>query len=70
MTNFALLMYYRTTKSNRYKTNILAYRLIFIGIFVNINANTVQFHKKKLFEKLHAENITETMGIATNLRLI
>ncbi|WP_288353793.1 LuxR C-terminal-related transcriptional regulator [uncultured Bacteroides sp.] len=32
--------------------------------------NTVKFHKKKLFEKLHAENITEAVGIAANLRLI
>ena len=35
-----------------------------------IDANTVKFHKKKLFEKLHAKNITEAVGIAANLRLI
>lgn len=35
-----------------------------------IDSNTVKFHKKKLFQKLHAENITEAIGIATNLRLI
>ena len=41
-----------------------------IGETLFIDANTVKFHKKKLFEKLHAENITEAVGIATNLRLI
>ena len=35
-----------------------------------IDPNTVKFHKKKLFEKLHAKNITEAVGIAANLRLI
>lgn len=35
-----------------------------------IDANTVKFHKKKLFKKLRAENITETVGIAAYLRLI
>ena len=34
------------------------------------NAKTVKFNKKKLFEKLHAENITEAVGIAANMRLI
>lgn len=33
------------------------------------NINTVKFHKK-LFEKLHAENIHEAVIIAANLRLI
>lgn len=41
-----------------------------IGEILFIDANTVKFHKKKLFEKLHAENITEAVGIAANLRLI
>lgn len=41
-----------------------------IGENLYIDANTVKFHKKKLFEKLHAENITEAVGIAANLRLI
>lgn len=35
-----------------------------------IDVNTVKYHKKNLFYKLHAENITEAIGIATNLRLI
>lgn len=41
-----------------------------IGENLCIDANTVKFHKKKIFEKLHAENITEAVGIAANLRLI
>lgn len=41
-----------------------------IGETLFIDANTVKFHKKKLFEKLHAKNITEAVGIAANLRLI
>ena len=41
-----------------------------IGASLFIDANTVKFHKKKLFEKLHAVNITEAVGIAANLRLI
>ena len=41
-----------------------------IGETLFIDSNTVKFHKKKLFEKLHAENITEAVGIAANLRLI
>lgn len=41
-----------------------------IGEMLFIDANTVKFHKKKLFEKLHAGNITEAVGIAANLRLI
>lgn len=41
-----------------------------IGEYLFIDANTVKFHKKKLFEKLHAENITEAIGIATNMKLI
>ena len=41
-----------------------------IGENLFIDTNTVKFHKKKLFEKLHAENITEAVGIAANLRLI
>ena len=41
-----------------------------IGETLFIDANTVKFHKKELFEKLHAENITEAVGIAANLRLI
>ncbi len=41
-----------------------------IGETLFIDANTVKFHKKKLFEKLHTENITETVGLAANLRLI
>ena len=35
-----------------------------------VDINTVKFHKKNLFCKLQAENITEAIGIATNLRLI
>ena len=41
-----------------------------IGEILFIDANTVKYHKKKLFENLHAENITEAVGIAANLRLI
>lgn len=41
-----------------------------IGETLFIDANTVKYHKKKLFENLHAENITEAVGIAANLRLI
>lgn len=41
-----------------------------IGEELFIDPNTVKFHKKKLFEKLHAKNITEAVGIAVNLRLI
>lgn len=41
-----------------------------IGENLFIDTNTVKFHKKKLFEKLHAENITEAVGIAANMRLI
>ena len=41
-----------------------------IGETLFIDANTVKYHKKKLFDKLHAENITEAVGIAANLRLI
>ena len=41
-----------------------------IGEILFIDANTVKFHKKKLFEKLHAENIIEAVGIAANLRMI
>lgn len=41
-----------------------------IGESLFIDANTVKFHKKKLFEKLQAENITEAIGIAAYLRLI
>ena len=37
-----------------------------IGETLFIDANTVKFHKKKIFEKLHAENITEAVGIAAN----
>ncbi len=41
-----------------------------IGETLFIDANTVKFHKKKLVEKLRAENITEAVGIAANLKLI
>ncbi len=41
-----------------------------IGERLFINADTVKFHRKKLFQKLEAENITEAIGIASNLRLI
>lgn len=41
-----------------------------IGECLFIDANTVKFHKKKLFEKLRARNITEAVGIASNLRMI
>lgn len=41
-----------------------------IGENLFVDANTVKFHKKKLFEKLHAENIIEAVDIAANLRLI
>ena len=40
-----------------------------IGETLFIDGNTVKYHKKKLFEKLHTENITEAVGIAANLRL-
>lgn len=35
-----------------------------------IDVNTVKFHKKKIFQKLQTENITEAIGIAADLRLI
>ena len=38
------------------------------NLFVDVN--TVKFHKKSLFNKLQAENITEAIGIAANMRLI
>lgn len=38
------------------------------NLFVDVN--TVKFHKKKLFQKLQAENITEAIGITSNLKLI
>lgn len=41
-----------------------------IGEALFIDANTVKYHKKNVFEKLHAENITEAVGIAANLGLI
>lgn len=41
-----------------------------IGEQLFITADTVKFHKKKLFEKLHAENITEAVGIAAQWQLI
>ena len=41
-----------------------------IGAALFIDANTVKYHKKNIFEKLHAENITEAVGIAANLGLI
>ncbi|WP_235816738.1 helix-turn-helix transcriptional regulator [Bacteroides mediterraneensis] len=41
-----------------------------MGETLFIAPNTVKFHKKKLFEKLHAENITEAVDIKANLRLI
>lgn len=41
-----------------------------IGECLFIDANTVKYHKKKLFEKLHADNITEAIGIAANMKLI
>ncbi|WP_455591385.1 response regulator transcription factor [Bacteroides sp.] len=41
-----------------------------IGECLFVDVNTVKFHKKKIFEKLHAENITEAIGIATNMKLI
>ena len=41
-----------------------------IGAALFIDANTVKYHKKNVFEKLQAENITEAVGIAANLGLI
>lgn len=41
-----------------------------IGETLCIDTNTVKFHKKNLFEKLHAKNITEAVGIAAQMRLI
>lgn len=41
-----------------------------VGETLFIAPNTVKFHKEKLFEKLHAENITEAVDIKANLRLI
>ncbi|CAK7013035.1 MAG: hypothetical protein BACD_01059 [Bacteroides rodentium] len=41
-----------------------------IGEHLFIDANTVKFHKKNIFQKLEAENITEVIAIAANLRLI
>jgi DNA-binding CsgD family transcriptional regulator len=35
-----------------------------------IDVNTVKFHRKNLFVKLEAKNITEAIGIAANMRLI
>lgn len=37
-------------------------------LFVDIN--TVKFHRKNLFVKLQAKNITEAIGIAANIQLI
>jgi len=41
-----------------------------VGEALCIDANTVKYHKKNIFEKLHAANITEAVGIAANLGLI
>lgn len=46
------------------------YANVEIGEHLFIDANTVKFHKKNIFQKLEAENITEAIGIAANLRLI
>ena len=35
-----------------------------------VDVNTVKFHRKNLFVKLEAKNITEAVGIAANMRLI
>jgi len=35
-----------------------------------VDVNTVKFHRKNLYVKLEAKNITEAIGIAANLRLI
>ena len=41
-----------------------------VGEALFIDTNTVKYHKKSIFEKLHAENITEAVGIAAQLGLI
>ena len=41
-----------------------------VGEALCIDVNTVKYHKKNIFEKLHAANITEAVGIAANLGLI
>ena len=41
-----------------------------IGESLFINVNTVKFHKKKLFLKLHVKNIIEAISVASNLKLI
>lgn len=35
-----------------------------------LSVNTVKFHKKSIFEKLHVSNITEALSLATNYRLL
>lgn len=41
-----------------------------IGEQMFISADTVKYHKKSLFQKLHAKNIAEAVAIAANLRLV
>lgn len=41
-----------------------------IGESIFLSADTVKYHKKKLFAKLHARNIIEAVGIAANMGLI
>lgn len=52
------------------RLSVKGYSNIEIAGRLFVDVNTVKFHKKKLFQKLEAENITEAIGIATNLRLI
>ena len=40
------------------------------ALCIDVNTVTVKYHKKNIFEKLHAANITEAVGIAANLGLI
>lgn len=41
-----------------------------IGERMFISVNTVKYHKKNLFLKLHAKNIAEAVAIAANFRLV
>ena len=41
-----------------------------IGEKINLSADTVKFHRRKIFEKLEVSNITEAIFIAINNRLI
>ncbi|MCD7974134.1 MAG: helix-turn-helix transcriptional regulator [Candidatus Azobacteroides sp.] len=46
------------------------YKMAEIAERLFIDVNTVKFHRKNLFIKLEAKNITEAIGIAANMQLI